>query len=62
MKNLLKNKVTWVVAVVLAALAVVGGVYFSDGYDSGYTEKPGVVYNNDGDGHAHDHPSYGVIE
>lgn len=51
----------WVIGI-LAALVVGGGGLglYQVLYDDSYTEQPGVVYNNDGDGHDHDHGYFGV--
>jgi hypothetical protein len=50
----------WIIGI-LAALVVGGGGFgLYQVFNDGYTEQPGVVYNNDGDGHDHDHGYFGV--
>lgn len=51
----------WIIGTLLAlALGLVGFVTYNAVYDEDYKEQPGVVYNNDGDGHDHDHGYFGV--
>lgn len=51
----------WIIGGVLAVvLGVAGVVGYNVVYSDDYQEQPGVVYNNDGDGHDHDHGYFGV--
>lgn len=48
----------------IAALAVIGigvfGYTVLTGSEYEYSDEPGIVYENDGDGHEHDHGYFGV--
>lgn len=50
----------WIIGGLLAIALGVVGFATVDSYTDEYNDKPGVVYNNDGDGHDHDHGYFGV--
>lgn len=51
---------SWIIGGLLAAALGLLGFGVVDAYNGEYVDEPGVVYNNDDDGHDHDHGYFGV--